>query len=453
MNNIQYNLGTMHQTLEGAFKVSVVDATTNEIVWEQSDYTKNLILNSGLNNVPYQAYANLMLNGIAGTGTRVNSAYGNTAVVSQAGTTVTLVPDPSFISFTQSLAGYPGGTMEAGDTIVFDAPANGVSAVQVVGSITGTTCQVSKTVSISSTTFTVWKTSQVGLQAEFKRAGQNVSNTSLLTGAANCGSTWAGNVLSMKRTWDFAPEASPVDYEEVGVGWDWTVGNPGHTFSRLLLPATVHVDTNQRIRLAYQLQVTINPTSSVSRPDASITGWTYVSPTGSTTQGSESIQDVFTGTQDGEGRWQDQYALLSYVDYSGVSAGQTTLEPSSAGQTCMFWLSTVSTPLQSFDTSVDRQAGATYSGLDGLGTVATYQNAYVLNSYTINKSATHGQAVRTGICSMGFGFGFYSNGWYYIPTAVGEQAFCFVFDYPQQTTNTQTLTLSYTWTWDRSYVA
>ena len=45
MNNIQYNLGTMHQTLEGAFKVSVVDATTNEIVWEQSDYTKNLILN------------------------------------------------------------------------------------------------------------------------------------------------------------------------------------------------------------------------------------------------------------------------------------------------------------------------------------------------------------------------------------------------------------------------
>lgn len=108
MNNKKYNVGSIKQTLGGAFKVSVVDAN-GEVVWEQPEYQKNLILNTGLNQVAYTAYADIMKYGIVGTGTRVNSVYGNTSTVSQTGTKVTLIPDDSFVSFTQSLAGYPGG--------------------------------------------------------------------------------------------------------------------------------------------------------------------------------------------------------------------------------------------------------------------------------------------------------------------------------------------------------
>ncbi len=447
MNNKKYNVGSIKQTLGGAFKVSVVDAN-GEVVWEQPEYQKNLILNTGLNQVAYTAYADIMKYGIVGTGTRVNSVYGNTSTVSQTGTKVTLIPDDSFVSFTQSLAGYPGGTMAVGDTIVFDTPENGVSAVQVVGGIDATECTVNKNVNISTTNFTIWKTSQTGLQAEVKRAGSGIINTNLVSGSGLCGSTWNDNVMSMTRTWDFTPEVSPVDYKEVGVGWTSDVGNPGNTFSRLLLPVPVHVDPDQRIRLSYQLQVSVYPTESISRPDASITGW-------SNTEGSESIQRVVAGTKDSQGRWES--TLLSYVIYNGTSYGTATLEPCSIGLDCLFWISTDATPLQSFNTAVDRRTSlkpAFPPITEYLGEVITYKNAYVLNSYTINKSSTYGQANRSQIRSMGFGKGYYTGGSLTEnPAHPNNQAFCFVFNNPQETFNTQTLTISYTWKWDRSYVA
>ena len=55
---------------------------------------------------------------------------------------------------------------------------------------------------------------------------------------------------------------------------------------------------------------------------------------------------------------------------------------------------------------------------------------------------------------MGFGKGYYTGGSLTDnPAHPNNQAFCFVFNNPQETFNTQTLTISYTWKWDRSYVA
>ena len=118
MNNETYNLGGMHHQLEGAFKVAVVDAKTDEIVWSQTDWHKNLILNAGMNKIVSTTYAGMFGAGIVGTGTRTNSAPGNNAVVSQTGTTLTLTTDPTFLAFTQSLGGY-SQALEVGDVIVF----------------------------------------------------------------------------------------------------------------------------------------------------------------------------------------------------------------------------------------------------------------------------------------------------------------------------------------------
>ena len=438
MEDIKYNIGNIDQKMEGSFKVAVVDANTNKVIWEQPEFQKNLILNNGMNQLPYTSYANLMYYGIAGTGTRVNKIDGHTTTVSQVGTTVTLSPDSSFLGFTGSLYGY-SSTLEIGDVIVFATGSNGINDVMAVGSITGNTCTVNKIATISSTPYNIWKTSQATLQSEVKRAGNGTpSNTSFFTGVGSCGSTLVGNILTMQRTWDFAPEVSNTNYNEVGVGWHQST--PTSIFSRLLLPSPLMVDVNQRLRLSYQLQISINPTSSISRPDAIINGWTVNSPSGSTTMGSESIQRV--------------NGLISSIDTNGNSTGYTPLEPSSTGDSCKFFISNNFQSLAGFNSAIDRTAVVSYAGYNGDGGTTTYQNAYVNNSFTVNKTAIHGLYLmnRNDIRSIGFGAYFYNGG--YIEAASSQgQAFCFVFNTPQSKSNTQTLTMAYTWTWDRSYVA
>ncbi len=436
MDDIEYNIGNINQKLEGFFKVAVVDANTNEVIWEQPEFQKNLILNTGMNQLPYTSYANLMYYGIAGTGNRVNKVSGHTTTVSQTGNTLTLSPDSSFLGFTGSLYGYVA-SLEIGDVIVFDTGSNGVNDVMAVGSIVGTTCTVNKIATIPSTPYNIWKTSQTSLQNEVRRAGNgSPTNTSFFTGVGSCGSSIIGNIVTLQRTWDFAPEVSLNNYNEVGVGWTSTATS---IFSRLLFPSPLTVDIGQRLRLAYQFQISIYPTASIARPDASITGWTVNSPSGSTTMGSESIQTVS--------------GLISSIDTNGNSTGYTALEPSSTGDSCRFFISNNSQSLANFNSAKDRTSVVSYAGINDGGT-ATYQNAYVNNSFTVNKTAVHGLYLmnRNDIRSMGFGSYGYSGG-YFEAASVTGQAFCFVFNSPQTKANTQTLTLAYTWTWDRSYVA
>ena len=311
--------------------------------------------------------------------------------------------------------------------------------------------------SLTNNNFTIWKTSATGLQNEVKRAdGNQIANTAVISGQGNCGTTFVGNIISMQKTWDFAPEVSLVNYTEVGVGWSYI--GPGSTFSRLLLPSTLPVDAGQKIRLSYQLQVSVYPTASIARPDATITGWTQVSPSGSTTQGSESIQMVLSGGPSGIGQF--NYAQIQYLDYGGAVQGYSSLDPSSAGNNCSFFIATNSQSLQTFNSAIDR-TGISVNGTSGFagmysdqGTLP-YQNPYVANSFTVNKTATFGLYTMSGnsnIRSMGFGYSYQVAGYDY-STQVPYQAFCFVFDYNQYKASTQTLTLSYTWAWDRTYVA
>ena len=435
------NIGSMHQTLGGKFKISVVDAKTDEIVWEQPEWQKNLILNNGMNQLVNTYYVNMMDYGIVGTGTRVNSVYGNSGSVSRAGNIITLATDPSFVSFTSSLGGYTQ-MLEVGDAIVFDTGSGGVTSVLVTGGIGNTTCTVNQSVSIPSTPFTIWKTSQSGLQSEAKR-----SNTQLINNLVYCGSTFVGNVLTNMRTWDFTAETSSVNYTEVGIGW--ASNGPSNTFSRLLLPLPVYVDNQQKIRLSYQLQVTVQPTSASARPDAFINGWTVNSPSGSTTMASESIQLCMGTGPDGNGNYGSP--MMTYVSNNGNGSGFGVLEPASNGGTIGFWISPNSQSLSGFNSCIDRNANSTTAG-SGDGGTGTYHNSYVANSFTLTKTATFGLygANRNDLSSMGFGYG---TPPYNPPATAGRQAFAVVFNKPQTKYNTQTLTVSYTWTWDRSFVA
>ena len=447
MNN-KYKNGSISQTLEGAFKVAVIDAKTNDIIWEQPEFQKNLILNTGMNQVAYTAYAGLITHGIAGTGSRANKVSGGSATVSQNGTTLTLSPDPSFLGFTGSLYGYPS-SLESGDVIVFDVGSGGVNNIMVSSSIVGNSCNTYKSAVIPSTTFTIWKTSQRNLHSEYKRAGSNIPNSQVVTGADYCNSIYIPQSASMvmQKTWDFAPESSLITYNEVGAGWSYT-SLSNTIFSRLLLESPLIVDINQKIRLTYQIKVSVGPTTASARPDAYVAGWTVNSPSGSTTMGSESIQGVDTyGLYGGVG--------LSRINANGDSTGIPTLEPSCVGSYCSFFISNSSASLSNFNTSSNRGGSSANIAGSGDGGTATYQSAYVNNSFTVNKIAVHGLYLmnRNDIRSMGFGAYDYNGNGYTQPWDAGNNAYCFVFNTPQSKSNTQILTVAYTWTWDRNYVA
>ena len=52
----------INQTLQGFHKVSVIDEATNNVVWEQDTWKKNLILNQGMDVVASQYLADLTIN-------------------------------------------------------------------------------------------------------------------------------------------------------------------------------------------------------------------------------------------------------------------------------------------------------------------------------------------------------------------------------------------------------
>jgi len=444
-DNTEIKAGFAH-TLEGSFKLSVIDAKTNEIIREQSEFQRNLILNDGMNLVATYQYTDLITYCIAGTGTRVNKVQinGGSSTVSQTGTSVVL--DPVSPGFTDPLSGY-SQVLEVGDVIVFDVGSGGVNDVMVVGPILGNGCTVNKSAIIPSTTFTIWKTSQKFLQNEVKRAGNSFFNGRIVTGIGNQGTVMIGNVITHQRTWDLSPETSLINYTEVGIGYAWDQTFP--TFSRLLLPSPFAVDAGQRLRISYKLKITLTPATPVLRPDATITGWTTTHDGVLSTRGSESIQSVYGNGPDAQGIY--SYSTMRYIDYAGSTRGASTLEVCNVGQ-CVFFLSTTATPLAAFNSAIDRSGVASYAGWGDGGTKTTL-STYVPNSFTRTKTAVHGFSgmVRSDIRSIGFGYyDQYNN---IGPAAPANQAFCFVFDEPQIKTGNQTLTVTYVWTWDRTYNA
>ena len=419
------------QGLSGKYKVFVVDRDNN-IVWEQKDWQKNLILNQGMDALYTQYYSSVMYYAACGTGTRVNviTSQGSSGSVSSGLFTLTPV-GLGMSSLTASAGGYTNA-LSLYDMISFgngnDYMVTGVSNTSA--SVAGASIGASPT-NFAMGPFSIYKTSQIGLQTEVHRVGgtPDGNGTGWFAGSDYCGTTQVGNITQLRRTWDFPYETSNFNYTEVGVGWGATTGSyttnyPGGLnttiFSRILLPSVVPISSSQKLRLIYEMDVSVYPSGSSVPGTASISGW----PVGPSTD---------TGYYSNI----TSYLITNLTDTAGNSSnpGFAALDP--AVSVYMF-LSSTSTALGN--------SGVSWAGTS-LGAVGNTVSPYTPLTFTCNKICVFpvASSVSTNIRSTGVGFVNYNN-----PATNGYNCFVMVFNQPQTKTNVQTLTLAFQYNWGRT---
>jgi hypothetical protein len=413
--------------LKGTYKVQVVNATTKEIVADY-DWGKNLILNSGMDGIATanRSLAGIWYVGIAGTGSRPNSITSSTSEITQSGTSMFLnnttgLPDFTSSIFTNGIVSYTA-SVNLGDVIIDSDNSQSIVRAIVDGfNLTVDTNYIYTT----GKTFTIWKTSQTGLQAEQKRT------QTYLIGAANNWGVVSESVVTSQRTYDFGAEASTVNYTEVGVGWD-TVSNPRTTLSRILLPVSVSVATGNQLRLIYQMQTTYGPAGE-RYITPTIAGWPTAPST--TTAGSESIQNFSL-------LWYNWLTMGSTVNSSGDAVGFAILDPNGAdANSANSFVSSASASLSVFNTSSARTADSNIAALSPA--------IYTPGSYTLYRTSSYGLNNMNIPNIRTMGIGRYGPVYGQYPNQPPYQAICFLFQEPQVKTNTQTLTLVWKWTWAR----
>lgn len=397
------NTQGINQTLRGFYKVGVVDPKTNEVEWKQSG--SNLIINTGMDNLYNNSVVDQMTYGICGVGTRPNNQFGGTSQISQSGNTVFLDnTSGTIVDFTSSFDFYPH-LVEAGDMI---SCSSGQQLI-VTGVPDGFHLTVTPSYTFGDQGFAVYKTSQIGLQTEFSR-----SNT-YLGGAGNCDSTFNGNTVTHRRTYDFGAVVMDKSYNEVGTGW--ASSGAYNVFSRILINPVI-VYAGFILRLVYDLETAYGPTASIYG-QASIGGWPVAPST--TTMGTQSVQKF----------------LCSTIATSGVSQNNNAvLDPYyiNSGNAATIFASTNSQSLAAFGSSVDRSAACVYSG-------QMNKAAYVAGTYYCDRTGNTPNGYTLNVRSVGFGV---------VNSAqAGNQAYCFVFNQSQSLLNTQTLSLTFRHAWSR----
>ncbi|MGV0949194.1 MAG: hypothetical protein ACOYB3_00885 [Azonexus sp.] len=404
-SNVTKGIG---QQAVGMYKVLVVDADTEAVVYE-SDWSKNLILNQGMDQVASKTWVELFEYGVCGTGTSPNSIDSSTDTISQSGTTITAVGGT--IDFTTDAV--------AGDMIKWDSG----EEARITSVTSALIVEATPSQSVGSDQFTIWKTARVGLQTETKR-----SNT-YLTGAGNCETTQSGTTLQHRRTYDFSTEVGSITYTEVGVAWASTLATT--VFSRILLNTPVPLISGQKLRLVYQLNITFSPSVIVTK-NLPVGGWP-VAPSVNT-DGQECIQRLVASAVSAVG------STASLNNY-GVALDPASPNSVSAGR--HFAVSTNSSPLAAFGSAADRSTTAFNCS------VAATNAAYTPLSFQLDVSCVFqvADAVSASIRSVCLGVRQSSNGWQVYDTL--RQAFTFLFDQAQTKTNTQTLTFTVRFTWTR----
>lgn len=213
---------------------------------------RNLVLDQGVNKMLRSSgtisWSTFSVYCAAGTGTTPTYTDSGATTATSAGTTVTA----SGAFFTAAMVG---------QLIKFDSGEERYITAQA-----STTCTINSSLTIGSPTlFTVWAVNQLGLASESKRT------STYLTGSGNCGSSWASNVWSGLRTYDFTAEVGNVNYTELG--WSDLSASAANLNSRTLISGgTVSVLIGQQLRVVYTIVVTVTPNSTTPGTYA-ITGW------------------------------------------------------------------------------------------------------------------------------------------------------------------------------------
>lgn len=253
---------------QGSFKVSVVDAITG-VVKRALPSQQNLILDTGLDQLATRSWFGCMQYIAVGTGTTATKvAVSGTA--SQTGTTVTLSGSAySFVS---------------GDVGSWLKWSSGAEA-KITAFTNATTVTVSPSQSVASGSLVgLFRCNQTALATETKRTG-GLNNTTTIwpsyvesDGNNSQGFSWNATtgVITLRRTIDQTAESGTVVYTEAGVSWSASAGN---LFSRVVFDTPVTVNNGEKIRVQYNLQLTIPYASTSGRPtndvSIAISGWPY----------------------------------------------------------------------------------------------------------------------------------------------------------------------------------
>jgi hypothetical protein len=408
------NVVNINHTLAGYYKVGVVDPNGN---FEVKDEGKNLLLNQGMDQLYTNTVVDCITYGICGVGSRPNSVNAGGSQASQSSNIVYLSNNAGHIgSFIQNSDGY-NPLVAAGDYIVF-ANTSQSRIVTVDGGGVNLTVDTSSV--FDPQDFTIWKTTQVGLQTEVSRSANYVQ------GVGNCQSGISASTVTHRRTYDFPVNNwITVQFNELGVGWASSGANT--VFSRIQIPP-VSVVPGFRLRLIYDLKTSWSPTGSLYG-SASIGGW----PNGGSTDtlGTQSIQNLNTSTVNNDGSSNNNFAAL---DPAFTTAGSYN---------AVIWASTSSIALSAFATSSDRSGTGAAAGSSGMS-----KAAYVNGTYICDKTGTLTNYSSNKIRSFGFGILGPSNNPY--PAGNSAQSFCFLMNQSQSLINTQQLSLTFRHAWSRT---
>ena len=433
MNEYNKKEDSFHSNLCGAYKVQVVNPQ-NEVVVD-SGWNKNIILNQGMDAIATNTFADLTKYAIAGTGSRANKILSGLSTITQAASTITLVPDAGgLLNFSSSVTAsapyevYYSHSLQPGDVII-DSD-NSQSNVIAIDTSAGLTASVDTSYTIGSgKTFTIWKTSQIGMHKEIKRSGTSIAGTSYVTGecgtAYYTGSNGFPNVQINTRAYNFISESTDKLYTEIGTGW--IITGATSVFSRVVLPTPLAVSSSFQLRVIYALQVTFTPETPRGLLSASISGWPVAPATN--TNASESLQKY----------------MASSVQFSGASINTSPcFDPSGTGVGAFeVFISPVSTSLAAFGSAVSRATNVTVAD-------TTSTLTYFTGSYTLYKICQFGlnSANATNHASIGFGYYDVSGGIH--GYSANNQAYCMVFAQTQSKSNIQLLNFAWKWTWERT---
>lgn len=411
----------INANLQGFYKVAIVDPKTKEVVWEQPNWEKNLILNTGMNQIPLRSIADCMTYACAGTGVRSNAFAGGVSTITQSGNLIYMNTHLGTVSdFTASVETY-SSYAEVGDVLVYGNGSH--SMVSAIYSEDGYKLQVTTSYEIPVTdaqTFTIYKTTQTDLVTEPDPPGR--TTTYYAGTAARCGTSTVSNVKTHRRTYDFDAEpAGGHTYYELGISW----GATSDLFSRIVPTSGIFVDEGYTLRLVYDLQITYTPLSAITKP-MSISGWT-------STTGSECIQNFFTSkitTADGSS--DNSEAILDPYHVSVSSTYYSAL-----------WCSSNSQSMAAFGSAVNRQLPAS-----GRSTAVMTLGSYTDNVFRIDKTGVIpiGEGNMTNIKSIGFGR--YYSGIH--PADASNQVICMILENSEAKYSSETLTMVYRFLWSRT---
>lgn len=383
-------------------------------MWEQKEWGHNLILNDGMDRLAIGTWASVFDTGILGTDGFPNSidSLSATAVCDSAGT-VTI--DGGSYTF----AGTDVDNILQWDSGQEHRITNFVDAgtVRVTPFPTGGT--------ITPDLFTLYHTNRILFGAETKKT------RTYLTGAPFCTTFRTGNVISMRRTFDFTAETGTVTYREVGVGW--VLSPPtfnNSTFSRIVIPGGLTLVVTQQLRLTYQLEVTLTPTVEANG-SVPIVGWP-LSPAATT-----------------NGTWGIQYIGLGAVLTSGGHAFNATVDVGGNGNEPAqifgdaFFMTSTNTALTAFGATPPTRT------LVGVAITPTLTNQdYTGVVYTHEKTGTWTplQSNSGSIFGIGIGEQFTSL------APQSRPAFIVVFDEAQTKRNTDQFSFNLGYTWSRTLI-